>query len=53
MNWWGIIFLTICLATIPGTFLYVRFLDKRDDARAEQVNNWITEYDFNGPPEEA
>ena len=50
MNWTGIILALIIFATIPATIFFVRWLDRRDTARADQIEQWIRGY-LNGPPE--
>lgn len=49
MNWTGIIIFAIILATIPSTIFFVRWLDRRDSTRADQIEQWIRGY-LNGPP---
>ena len=50
MNWLGILLALIILATIPATIFFVRWLDRRDSTRADQIEQWIRGY-LNGPAE--
>jgi len=37
VNWTGILLALIILATIPSTIFFVRWLDRRDSTRADQI----------------
>jgi len=50
VNWTGIFLAAIILATIPATIFFVRWLDRRDSTRADQIEQWIRGY-LNGPAE--
>jgi len=51
VNWTGIILAVIILSTIPSTIFFVRWLDRRDTTRADQIEQWIRGY-LNGATEE-